>query len=168
MGITANEDGVRHEFLLDGVKILREAWGKVTLIKGENILIGAINPYRYRGYYFDHEIGLYITKFNKKDKYKYIIAVIHTHPNSNEFSRKDISIAKKTLLPSFLMTPSGHLKKYGDTRRGFKITEIGKIKCNKISKSTLKKLRKKYEKRWKEHIAKPCDFGCKYKKWPAW
>ncbi len=57
--VTANEDGVRHEFLLDGVKILRDAWGKVTLIKGENILIGAINPYRYRGYYFDHETGLY-------------------------------------------------------------------------------------------------------------
>ncbi len=47
---------------VNGLTVARytyDAWGKVTSIKGENILIGAINPYRYRGYYFDHETGLY-------------------------------------------------------------------------------------------------------------
>ncbi|MBR3918336.1 MAG: RHS repeat-associated core domain-containing protein [Clostridia bacterium] len=107
-------DGVRHNFALDGSKILRETWGNNTLIplydneetvcgiiyndepfyfhknlqgdiiaivdKTANIVakytydawgtctitgdtsgcgISTLNPYRYRGYYFDQEIGLY-------------------------------------------------------------------------------------------------------------
>ena len=106
-------DGVRHDFVLDGVKILKEtygshtietlydntdtvcgiiyngtpyyflknlqgdvisitdqtgtvvanytydAWGKVLSISGDNIHIGAINPYRYRGYYYDSEVNMY-------------------------------------------------------------------------------------------------------------
>ena len=35
-----------------------DAWGKVTAITG-NGTIGAINPIRYRGYYYDNETGLY-------------------------------------------------------------------------------------------------------------
>ena len=106
-------DGIKHDFVLDGVKILKEtygshtietlydnsdsvcgiiyngtpyyflknlqgdvisitdrtgtvvanytydAWGKVLSISGDNIHIGAINPYRYRGYYYDSEINMY-------------------------------------------------------------------------------------------------------------
>ena len=36
-----------------------DAWGKVTNITGTNFTIANINPYRYRGYYYDQEIGLY-------------------------------------------------------------------------------------------------------------
>lgn len=107
-------DGVRHDFVLDGSKILRQTWGNNTLIslydneetvcgiiyndepfyfhknlQGDIIAIvnktamivakytydawgtctiaedisgcsiATINPYRYRSYYFDQEIGLY-------------------------------------------------------------------------------------------------------------
>ena len=107
-------DGVRHDYLLDGVNILREtwddnvletlydnedsvcgiiyngvpyyfhknlqgdiiaiadqngkvvarytydAWGKCQIsVKSTNAAIAEINPYRYRGYYFDTEIGMY-------------------------------------------------------------------------------------------------------------
>ena len=107
-------DGVRHDYLLDGVNILREtwddnvletlydnedsvcgiiyngvpyyfhknlqgdiiaiadqdgkvvarytydAWGKCQIsVKSTNAAIAEINPYRYRGYYFDTETGLY-------------------------------------------------------------------------------------------------------------
>lgn len=37
----------------------RGAWGKCTVIANEGVGIGNINPFRYRGYYFDREIGLY-------------------------------------------------------------------------------------------------------------
>ena len=36
-----------------------DAWGKITSISGLNIDIAHINPFRYRGYYYDEEIGLY-------------------------------------------------------------------------------------------------------------
>lgn len=36
-----------------------DAWGKVLSISGDNIHIGAVNPYRYRGYYYDSEINMY-------------------------------------------------------------------------------------------------------------
>ncbi|MBR4017514.1 MAG: GIY-YIG nuclease family protein, partial [Oscillospiraceae bacterium] len=107
-------DGIRHDYVLDGVKILREAWGDNTLVplydneegvcgilynnepyyfvknlQGDviaivnkdaetvakysydawgvpailqdtsNCQIATINPFRYRGYYYDAEIGLY-------------------------------------------------------------------------------------------------------------
>ena len=106
-------NGVKHEYTLDGTKILRETWGENTLIplydneesvcgiiyngfayyfqknlqgdviaitnnKGKVVasytydawgvctivsdstgIIASINPFRYRGYYYDQEIGLY-------------------------------------------------------------------------------------------------------------
>ena len=107
-------DGIRHDYVLDGVKILREAWGDNTLVplydneegvcgilynnepyyfvknlQGDviaivdknaetvarysydawgvptilqdtsNCQIATINPFRYRGYYYDAETGLY-------------------------------------------------------------------------------------------------------------
>jgi RHS repeat-associated protein len=35
------------------------AWGKCTVIANEGVGIGDINPFRYRGYYYDKEIGMY-------------------------------------------------------------------------------------------------------------
>ncbi len=106
-------NGIKHEYVLDGTKILKETWGDNTLIplydnedsvcgiiyndyayyflknlqgdiiaitnnKGEVVasytydawgvctivsdntgIIARVNPYRYRGYYYDQEIGLY-------------------------------------------------------------------------------------------------------------
>ena len=106
-------NGVKHEYMLDGTKILRETWGENTLIplydnedsvcgiiyndyayyfqknlqgdiiaitnnKGKSVasytydawgvctivsdntgIIARVNPFRYRGYYYDQEIGLY-------------------------------------------------------------------------------------------------------------
>ena len=113
--------GVKHEYMLDGTKILRETWGDNTLIplydnedsvcgiiynkfpyyflknlqgdviaitnsKGDVVaqytydawgectivsdttgIIARINPYRYRGYYFDQEIGLYYLQSRYSD-----------------------------------------------------------------------------------------------------
>ena len=105
-------NGVKHEYTLDGTKILRETWGENTLIPlydnedsvcgilynnvpyyfiknlqsdviaivdknaqtvarysydawgvctvtQDSVGIATINPFRYRGYYYDEEIGLY-------------------------------------------------------------------------------------------------------------
>ncbi len=36
-----------------------DAWGKVTSVTGSNTTIGELNPFRYRGYIYDHDTGLY-------------------------------------------------------------------------------------------------------------
>ena len=40
------------------VKYTYNAWGE-AMVSGTNISLGVINPYRYRGYYYDSGIGLY-------------------------------------------------------------------------------------------------------------
>ncbi len=36
-----------------------DAWGKVTSITGSNTVIGELNPFRYRSYYYDSDIQMY-------------------------------------------------------------------------------------------------------------
>ena len=36
-----------------------DPWGKVLSVTGSDIAIGNLNPFRYRGYYYDAETGLY-------------------------------------------------------------------------------------------------------------
>lgn len=36
-----------------------DPWGKVTSVTGSNTAIGELNPFRYRGYYYDSDIQLY-------------------------------------------------------------------------------------------------------------
>ncbi|MBE6589063.1 MAG: RHS repeat-associated core domain-containing protein [Ruminococcaceae bacterium] len=36
-----------------------DAWGVCTVVSDETGIIARVNPYRYRGYYYDSEIGLY-------------------------------------------------------------------------------------------------------------
>ena len=36
-----------------------DAWGECTIVSDTTGIIARINPFRYRGYYFDQEIGLY-------------------------------------------------------------------------------------------------------------
>ena len=36
-----------------------DAWGECTIVSDTTGIIARVNPYRYRGYYFDQEIGLY-------------------------------------------------------------------------------------------------------------
>ena len=41
-------------------KYSNDAWGVCTITQDSSIIgIANINPYRYRGYYFDREIGMY-------------------------------------------------------------------------------------------------------------
>ncbi len=143
-------DGVRHDFVLDGAKILRETWGGNTLtplydnedsvcgiiyneepyyfqknLQGDiigivdknstvvarysydawgkctvdfidiertcGIDIANINPFRYRGYYFDREIGLYylqsryydaeIGRFINEDEAEIVLSQSHKEVN---------------------------------------------------------------------------------------
>ncbi len=36
-----------------------DPWGKVLSVTGSDTVIGNLNPFRYRGYYYDNETGLY-------------------------------------------------------------------------------------------------------------
>ena len=39
-----------------------DAWGINTIIDGSDMLLATLNPFRYRGYYYDTETGLYFLK----------------------------------------------------------------------------------------------------------
>ena len=39
-----------------------DAWGVCTIVSDSTGIIASVNPFRYRGYYYDQEIGLYICR----------------------------------------------------------------------------------------------------------
>lgn len=72
------------------------SWGKILSITGSKAAtIGKMNPFRYRGYYYDEETGMYylknryydpeIRRFISADSYKTIIASLKTLDNRNLF-----------------------------------------------------------------------------------
>ena len=44
-----------------------DAWGKVTSVTGSNTAIGELNPFRYRGYYYDSDIQMYYLQLRYYD-----------------------------------------------------------------------------------------------------
>lgn len=98
-----------------------------------------------------------------------IRAVIHTHPNSNEFSSADKRYSEGCFLPIYVVTPNKKLRIYHDTRRGYKDEVVYKnLKFSKLSNKVKTKLRDKYASRWNSHILKDCGFECQNRRWPSW
>ena len=73
------------------------SWGKILSITGSKAgTIGKINPFRYRGYYYDEETGMYylknryydpeIRRFISADSYKVVMSSLKTLDNRNLFS----------------------------------------------------------------------------------
>jgi len=168
--------GVKHEYLLDGTKILREtwngntlvplydnedsvcgivynntpyyfqknlqgdviaivdkdaqtvarytydAWGKITGITGANTEIANINPYCYRGYYYDTEIEMYYLQSRYYD------------PDTGRFVNSDETLCVILLGPQnkshlFAYCENGVVFKVDYT--GFASTTYGGITCTK-------------------------------------
>ncbi len=72
-----------------------DAWGKVIAITGSNVFIGELNPFRYRGYYYDCDIKMYylqsryydpeIGRFINSDSVDYI-GITETDISYNAFA----------------------------------------------------------------------------------
>ena len=73
------------------------SWGKILSITGSKAgTIGKTNPFRYRGYYYDEETGMYylknryydpeIRRFISSDSYKVVMSSLKTLDNRNLFS----------------------------------------------------------------------------------
>lgn len=73
------------------------SWGKILSITGSKAgTIGKTNPFRYRGYYYDEETGMYylknryydpeIRRFISADSYKVVMSSLKTLDNRNLFS----------------------------------------------------------------------------------
>ena len=98
-----------------------------------------------------------------------IRAIIHTHPNSNEFSSADKRYSEGCFLPLYVVTPNKKLRIYHDTRRGYKDEVVYKnLKFSKLSNKVKTKLTNKYAIRWNSHLLKDCGFECQNRRWPSW
>ena len=72
-----------------------DTWGKVISVTGSNVAIGQLNPFRYRGYYYDSDIQMYylqsryydpeIGRFINSDDVNYI-GVTETEISYNPFA----------------------------------------------------------------------------------
>ena len=100
IAITNNKGNVVASYTYD-------AWGVCTIVSDNTGIIARINPFRYRGYYFDQEIGLYylqsryynasVGRLINSDTSEYILISIYTttmnlytYCNNDSISNKDV------------------------------------------------------------------------------
>ena len=98
----------------------------------------------------------------------FIIGVIHTHPNSNDFSDSDKKASKKNNSICYVVTPNRKLRVYHDTRRGWKNQVVySSLSFKKLSRDLSARLRYQYRSVWDRHIKTKCGFNCKKMRWPG-
>ena len=84
-----------------------DAWGLCTITQDSSVVgIASINPYRYRGYYYDHEIGMYYLQS------RYYNPVVGRFVNADEASFLGMSgynlFTYCRNIPVVLDDPNGH------------------------------------------------------------
>ena len=154
--------GVKHTYMLDGTKVLKEVWGSNTIVplyddedsvcgivyngepyyfvknlQGDVIAIvdedvetvakysydawgvctvvsdtsecsiATINPYRYRGYYYDNEIGMYYLQS------RYYNPVVGRFINADEVTDEYVSMFKGNIFEYCANAPVGLIDIYG-------------------------------------------------------
>jgi hypothetical protein len=102
------------------------------------------------------------------------VGLIHSHPNSTEFSKADKNIARGQKYISYIAVPGSgknntSVKKFAPKGRKGTYSESTirkKLKFSTLSKAKKKLLKKSYQATWKKHIKVDCGFDCAKKKWP--
>ncbi len=95
-----------------------------------------------------------------------IVAVIHTHPNENDFSSGDKGFAKQHEIAVYLVVPKGNVYVYHNTSNGFKTeTVYSFLIFKKLSRNKKSDLKKQYESIWNRYKSN-CNC-CKKKGWPC-
>ena len=146
-----------------------DAWGECTIVSDTTGIIARVNPYRYRGYYFDQEIGLYylqsryydasVGRFVNGDDLKLLTITsnfsgnLYTYCNNVPINNTDpsgclgwstISQAIKYIFDFFILigkTASNMSREMGDI-----IQSIKKAKTRGASKEWINKLNAKKKK----------------------
>ena len=101
-----------------------------------------------------------------------VFSVIHSHPNSTEFSSADKNYAKSRSWSIYVVVKGSSgvdIKKYADTRRGYKeSTIVTGMSVASLSDKRKKDLQKKFKAKWDAHVKDGCPqgFGCEHKTWP--
>ncbi len=99
-------------------------------------------------------------------------SVIHSHPNSPDFSPADMNYATSRCWSIYVVTKASSgvdVKKWADTRQGYKETTIVTNQAiAQLSNERKQDLRNKFQAKWNAHVKNGCPqgFGCEHKKWP--
>ena len=101
--------------------------------------------------------------WNKPKRTK-IVAYIHTHPNENEFSGRDISFANKYDINAYVIGPNLELQRY-NYLRDYTIS-LGQISPRPLLSSEKEKLISQFQASWDEHIAGGHGCACHTLSWP--
>ena len=95
-----------------------------------------------------------------------IVAYVHTHPNSNEFSDADKGVANRLGINGYVVGPDHLLRRYNiDTNS---VTDLNHIAQYVLTPSTQGQLVNEFKVSWDEHVAAGCDFDCYKKTWPSY
>ena len=96
-----------------------------------------------------------------------IVAYSHTHPNSNQFSSADITIANDLKIDAYFNGPNLQVKKF-EYRTGQYPIDVGTITPTPLSDTEKQALQVAFSESWYEHLTDgSCNFNCDEKTWPT-
>jgi len=94
-----------------------------------------------------------------------MVAYVHTHPNSNEFSKSDKDVAEKFSIDAYVISPNFKLQKYNASDGTTVIVAI--VFPNELTEAQKSSLEAEFQDSWEDHVAGGCAFNCSHKNWPT-
>ena len=82
-----------------------------------------------------------------------LVAYIHTHPNSEQFSDNDINYAKRYKCDAYVVVPSGKIKRYyNSSGKTLDVETYGDINWNELSVKDKEYLEIACQDKWEKHL----------------
>lgn len=94
-----------------------------------------------------------------------VVAFVHTHPNSEDFSPIDKQSSTKWNVLAYVATPSYSLKKYDPVQAS--TIFVNSFTPRQLNNNEKRMLEKKYRQKWINHINQGCRFNCINLIWPT-
>ncbi|MBE6590110.1 MAG: RHS repeat-associated core domain-containing protein, partial [Ruminococcaceae bacterium] len=110
-----------------------DAWGVCTVVSDETGIIARVNPFRYRGYYYDSEIGLYYLQS------RYYDPQVGRFVNGDECDNIGVSrtVCSHCLFAYYENNPINNTDKFGFFSWIWNITWYKNILCIHVFKKRL-------------------------------
>lgn len=92
-----------------------------------------------------------------------MVAFVHTHTTSNDFSLDDKKIAEEYSIDAYLVGFNLELQMYNNSL--IEPIGLGSITPIELTDSRRRELSAQYKVSWEAHLEQGCDFKCNLKTW---